>query len=211
MSPDDAADALAETGRLLHGRGWVLGTSGNLSVALATEPLRLAITRSGVDKGRLGRDQVLTVDQAGRVLAGEGKPSDETALHLVIVRERGAGSVLHTHSVWNTLLSERHRAEGGVALAGFEMLKGLAGVSTHEHREWVPILENSQDYAALGAGLERVLRANPDCHGVLLRGHGLYTWGRTLPEATRHLEVLEFLFEVAGRLEGGDHGRRPGA
>ena len=37
-------------------------------------------------------------------------------------------------------------------------------------------------------------------HGVLLSRHGLYTWGRTsVAEVRRHLEALEFLFEVEGR------------
>jgi len=36
----------------------------------------------------------------------------------------------------------------------------------------------------------------------LLRGHGLYTWGRGLDEAERHTEILEFLLEVIGRREG---------
>jgi methylthioribulose-1-phosphate dehydratase len=35
---------------------------------------------------------------------------------------------------------------------------------------------------------------------LLLRGHGLYTWGSDLAEAKRHVEILEFLLEVVGRM-----------
>ena len=79
------------------------------------------------------------------------------------------------------------------------MLKGLAGIATHEHREWVPILENSQDYTALSAELRLVLQRHPECHGILLRKHGLYTWGRDVAEARRHIEIFEFLFETEAR------------
>src|SRR5262245_51260584 len=102
------AEQLAELGRGFYARGWVLGTSGNFSAVLQAEPLRLAITPSGVDKGALDAAQLLQIGAAGEVLAGLGKPSDETALHLAVVRARGAGAVLHTHSVWSTILSDFH-------------------------------------------------------------------------------------------------------
>jgi methylthioribulose-1-phosphate dehydratase len=198
----EAAARLAELGRDLHARGWVLGTSGNFSLVLATAPLRLAITPRGADKGRLDPTQILEVDGQGAPVGGTGRPSDETRLHLAVASVRRAGAVLHTHSVWSTLLSERHARQGGLAIAGYEMLKGLAGVTTHEHREWIPILDNTQDWTAAAPAVEALLRDRPEAHAFLIRGHGLYTWGRDLGEARRHLEVLEFLLEVVGRAEG---------
>ena len=194
------AEGLAETGRNLHGRGWALGTSGNFSAVLTPDPLRLLISQSGVDKGEITREQILLVDDGGAVVSGSGRPSDETVVHLEVVRQRGAGAVLHTHSVWNTLLSEAAGEAGGLQVSGFEMLKGLSGVTTHEHAEWVPIIENTQDYERMAREVGRALVANPRAHGLLLRGHGLYAWGLDLREARRHVEILEFLFEVTGRL-----------
>lgn len=191
--------ALAEAGHGFHRRGWVLGTGGNFSAVLARAPLRLAITASGVDKGALTAEEFLEIDQEARVIRGTGKPSAEALLHVVLVGKRDAGAVLHTHSVWNTILSEVSAHQGGVAITGYEMLKGLRGVATHEHREWLPILENSQDIPALARRLEAALERHPGTHGFLLRGHGLYTWGRDINEARRHVEILEFLLEVTGR------------
>ena len=196
---EDAAGRIAELGRFAHGRGWVLGTSGNFSAVVSREPLRLAITASGADKGRLGRAEVLEIDGEGRTVSGDGRPSAETSLHLAVVRARGAGAVLHTHSPWSTLLSDAHAGAGGLAIEGYEMLKGLEGVSTHQHREWLPVIENSQDWAAGAAAVEVMLKERPEAHGFLIRRHGLYTWGRDFDEAVRHLEVLEFLLEVVGR------------
>jgi methylthioribulose-1-phosphate dehydratase len=195
------ARQLVAVGRDFYARGWMLGTSGNLSAVSGSEPLRLAITASGAHKGELTSSQILQIDQSGAVTRGNGRPSDETRLHLTVVRTRGAGAVLHTHSVWSTLLSETFAREGRVQIEGFEMLKGLAGVRTHEHREELPIIENSQDMEALSSSFAEALEKYPDAHAVLLRRHGLYTWGRDLDEARRHVEILEFLLEVVGRTQ----------
>ena len=191
------AAELAAVGRLFYGRGWVLGTSGNFSAVTSREPLRLAITSSGVDKGLLAAEHILEIDDAAQVIAGAGRPSAETLLHLSVVRWRGAGAVLHTHSVWSNIISGANRE--GVWIEGHEMLKGLDGVTTHEHREWLPVIDNSQDMPRLALAVEQALQAQPQAHGFLLRRHGLYTWGRDLLEAKRHVEILEYLLEVMGR------------
>jgi methylthioribulose-1-phosphate dehydratase len=190
---------LVEIGRSFYSRGWVMGTSGNFSVVTSTRPLRLLITPSAAHKGRLASRDLLQVDERGRPMGRRaGKPSAETLLHLEIVKARGAGAVLHTHSVWSTILSERHQSAKGLTIAGYEMLKGLDGVTTHEHQEWVPILANDQDMPRLASRLRQVLDEHPAAHGVLLAGHGLYTWGKSLDEAERQVEILEFLFQVLG-------------
>jgi len=190
---------LAEIGIGFYARGWVLGTSGNFSAVISREPLRLAITSTGLDKGSLTPAQFLEMDEAANVVRGDGRPSAEALLHLAIVRGVNAGAVLHTHSVWSTVLSGTHASLGGIALEGYEMLKGLEGVRTHKHREWLPILENSQDMVELGERVSKALRESPGIHGFLLREHGLYTWGAGLQEAKRHVEILEFLMEVLVR------------
>ena len=193
------AAELAEIGKSFYSRGWVLGTSGNLSAVISREPLRLAITSTGLDKGLLTAAQILGIDREGNVVIGNGRPSTEALLHLAIVRCVNAGAVLHTHSVWSTTLSSTHESRGGVALEGYEMLKGLKGVRTHEHREWLPILDNSQDTNTLAQQVTKSLSELTDIHGFLVRGHGLYSWGASLQEAKRHVEVLEFVMEVLVR------------
>jgi len=197
------AAKLAAFGREFHARRWALGTSGNYSVLLRRQPVRLLITSSGLDKSALRAGDFLEIDQEARVIRGRGRPSAESFLHLAVVRARKAGCVLHTHSIWSTLLSERHAEQGGLAISGYEMLKGLDGVGTHQHREWIPIFANDQDIPALSRKVEAELNRDPASHGFLLGGHGLYTWGEDLAGARRHVEIFEFLFEVAGRLAFG--------
>ena len=204
VDPKKLAVDLAETGRAFHARGWALGTSGNYSAVLNEKPLRLLITSSGLDKSQLGKKHFLQIDEKAAMLRGDGKPSAESLLHVAVARARGARCILHTHSVWSTILSDRHAAKKSMAIRGYEMLKGFEGVKTHEHQEWIPIFENSQDIPFLAKEVEALLKQDPRPHGFLLRGHGLYTWGESVAQARRHVEIFEFLLEVVGRRELGE-------
>jgi methylthioribulose-1-phosphate dehydratase len=197
------ASALAGIGREFHARGWALGTSGNYSAVLRVEPLRLLITSSGLDKSALTEGDFLEIGRTGAAGLAKGKPSAETFLHLAVAGARKVGCVLHTHSVWSTLLSEKFVNQGGFAISGYEMLKGLEGVQTHDHREWIPIFANAQDVRALAEKVSEELKRDSEAHGFLLSGHGLYTWGSNIAQARRHVEIFEFLFEVMGRKEFG--------
>ena len=201
-----AASELAAIGRRFYARGWVFGTSGNFSAVVSRKPLRLAITASSLPKGTLRPSDILQCDENGRVVGRASKrPSAETLLHVEIAKRRSAGAVLHTHSVWSTILSDVWPSgpDAQLAIEGYEMLKGLAGVTSHEHRELVPILDNDQNMPRLAERVGETLERYPAAHAFLLRRHGLYTWGDTLADAERHIEILEFLFETVGRSQGG--------
>ena len=190
-------EAVCATARWCYARGWAPATSGNFSVRSGAHIL---ITPTGLDKGTLTPADLLEIDLEGRAIGGHGKPSAETGLHTVIYRDRHeARAILHVHSIWNTILSGHFAGKGYVSLEGYELLKGLAAVSSHTHRERVPIIGNSQNYDELSAHLAATLQDHQQAHGVLLSRHGLYTWGGAVAEARRHLEALEFLFEVEGR------------
>jgi methylthioribulose-1-phosphate dehydratase len=200
MTFEDAAAHLVEIGRNFHQRGWVLGTSGNLSIVLGRDPLSLAITASSLDKGKLTPQQILRVNANGKSTEGGTlRPSAETLLHTTIAQRTSAAAIFHTHSVWSTVLSDYHRGNSGFFIEGYEMLKGLSGVQTHEHREWLPIIENSQDMEALAKKAGALWENGSQPHGFLIRRHGLYTWGSNLEEAVRHVEIFEFLLESFGR------------
>ena len=194
---ENEIDALCATAQWCYARGWVPATSGNFSVRSGE---RIFITPTGLDKGTLTAADLLEIDGEGRAVRGRGHPSAETGLHTVIYRARPeASAIVHVHTVWNTLLSGRFESAGFVPLEGYELLKGLSGVNTHEHLEKVPIIKNSQNYAELSDQWGATLEENATAHGALLSRHGLYTWGQSVAEARRHLEALEFLFEVEGR------------
>ena len=198
---DEEIDRLREVGRIFWRRGWSVGTSSNYSIVLQRDPLQLLVTASGKDKGRLGRWDFVRINAEGAaVLSNQPKSSAESLLHSVAAQELKVGCVLHTHSVWSTELSELFFAEGGIRIEGYEMLKGLAGITTHEASCWLEIFDNTQDIPSLAEKVRSRL-ADPaqTCHGYLIRRHGLYTWGHDVDEARRHVEVLEFLLECVAR------------
>jgi methylthioribulose-1-phosphate dehydratase len=181
----------------IHRRGWCDGTGGNFSCVLNQEPLQLLMAPSGVDKGLVAPQDLITVDGDGQLLGGSGKPSAETLLHLTIVKSSGAGAVLHTHSQAATILSKlacpSGKSAGWIGVSGLEMLKGLEGIKSHSEQVQIPVLANDQDLKRLSAAAQPLLPDAP--HGLLIAGHGLYAWGANLEVAKRHLEILEFLLE----------------
>ncbi len=201
-APVSVTDALRAAGADFHHRGWSLGTSSNYSTVLGRDPLDLLVTESGKHKGRLTADDFVHVGAHGKPIDGGGKKSSaETMLHVVLAEAAGAGAVLHTHSVWGTLLSDRHGDAGGWALEGYEMLKGLEGITTHQTAKFLEVFPNTQDIPALAEQVRRRLEdeTDPLRHGFLIRKHGLYAWGKDIDDARRHIEVFEFLFECEGR------------
>ena len=194
----DIYQELCDVVRDIGIQGWCQGTGGNFSAVLQQQPLQIAITKSGCNKKRLVKKDFVVINDKGEVI-GDGKSSAETLLHLTIIAQVKAGSVLHTHSVWNTLLGEHFAGKGGFYIHGYEMLKGIQGIDTHRKKVFIPVLPNSQDMIQLSAQLQQLLKEHPETKGVLLAGHGLYTWGDHIHEAHRHVEIFEFLFECVGR------------
>jgi methylthioribulose-1-phosphate dehydratase len=198
----DSAWGLIHIGREFHARGWSLGTSSNYSIVVQRDPLQLLVTASGLHKEQLKPDDFARIDDQGRPVDSlQPKSSAETMLHVAIAEQSQVGAVLHTHSVWCTILSDLDFEQGAVHLRGYEMLKGLAGVTTHEADVALEIFDNTQDIPQLAQRVRQRLHdpVKPLRHAFLIRRHGLYTWGRHLAEARRHVEVVEFLLECEGR------------
>lgn len=185
-----SAQALIHAGRMFHQRGWVPATGGNFSVRLA--PHRILITASGGHKGELTEADFLIADAQGKPLDAGRKASYETGLHTQLYQhDAGIGCVLHTHSIANTVLSRR---QDKIRLAGYELLKLLPSISTHEAEVEIPVFANDQDIARLAAVVDRQLKQAP-APAYLIAGHGLYAWGATVAQARHRVEALEFMFE----------------
>jgi methylthioribulose-1-phosphate dehydratase len=198
-NPPMPVEELIRTGKAFHERNWIMGAAGNFSAVLSRRPFEWVITKSGVHKESLTSSDFVYLDRDGRSRDADRPPAAETPIHSAIISDAGAGAVLQTHSVWSTVLADTYSESGGIELEGFDVLKSLSPVKNGYPLEWVPILERSENYPALAETIARLLKRRPDTHAILLRKHGLYTWGSTVQEATRHIEVFELLFEVLVR------------
>lgn len=188
-----AARVLAATGRRLYQHGWSPATSSNYSLRLNAD--HAAITRSGRDKGLLQETDIMVVDLHGRAV-GDGKPSAETLLHTGLYRrDPTIGAVLHTHSHAATVLT-MHWPADHVTLDGYELLKALDGVHSHDTRLTIPVFANTQDIAALANDVAQHLDDGRISHAYLIRGHGLYTWAVDMATCYRQIEALETLLAV---------------
>ncbi len=193
-----------------NAKGWSPATSGNYSFRNPTpNDQTFTISRSGVDKSAFSQEDFIEVDTFGCAINANPertgaayvhiKPSAETLIHTMLYTDSKVGAVLHTHSVFNTVLSEFFAKTGGINIVDYEVIKGIGNIKSHETAIFLPIFPNSQDIATLSDDIRVYLSKNPDTHGLLLAGHGLYTWGSTLAEAKRHIEAFEFLMECIYR------------
>ena len=182
--------------RFFHQRGWSPATSTNYSFRNEDKET-YTISVSGIDKSQFCASDLMVIDKSGNAIPAfqHLKPSQETLLHTMLYKNASTNAVLHTHSIAGTVISRRLATQKGVFLRGYEVLKGLGDISTHNTEVFIPIFPNSQDIASLSKEVGLYLQENPDMYGFLLEGHGLYSWGKSIEEAKRHIEVLEFLFE----------------
>lgn len=189
-----------------HARGWAAATSTNYSVRNPDQHT-YTISRSGVDKGAFQLSDFMEIDAQGKALEAWShlKPSAETGIHTMLYQNPDIQAILHTHSIPCTVYSYLHRAKQSVLLSGFELLKGLEGVHTHETEIELPLFQNAQDIAQLSLEIGDALPNYPRTPGFLLAGHGLYAWGPSIAVAKRHIEVFEFLIECLLRLESVQH------
>ena len=186
-----------------YGLGWVSGTGGGISIR-GEDGIYMA--PSGVQKERIAPDDVFLLDGAEltqcRVLRRPAsaalKVSECQPLFYNAFRMRGAGAVIHSHSIWAVLATRLCSPQGraGVfACEGLEMQKGLRGKGCFERIE-VPIIANTARESELTESMAAAMQAHPDVDAVLVAGHGVYVWGETWVKAKTQAECYDYLFRA---------------
>jgi L-fuculose-phosphate aldolase len=175
--------------RMLHRKNYLAATDGNVSVRLGD---RVLVTPSGVNKGLMEPDQVITVDLEGSVIAGAGKPSSEIQMHLLAYRLRpDVHAVVHAHLPYAT----------SCTLAGISLLEPilpevvitLGGIPTAPYA--------TPGTAEVPAAIRDFIQ---EFDAILLARHGAMTVGRDVTDAYNKMEKLEHTARVvlAARLQG---------
>ena len=106
---------IVEVGRLVYQKGWVAANDGNISIRLDQESI--LCTPTGVSKGMMHPDDLITVDYEGNKILGRlVERTSEIAMHLTIYKMRpDIQAVVHAHPPVST----------GFATAGLSLSKAL--------------------------------------------------------------------------------------
>ena len=203
-------DALLEIGRQFYERQWMWGMSGNLSIRLSSDPVRFAITPSGINKGHMSVKDLITIEDTphpplspGRGQGGAKRtprvrglqPSSETVVHQAVYRALPkAGAVFHVHPIYSTLISRLYGHPKKVRLLklkGVMMMKGMIGLK--ETNAELAILPNWPDPSKIARDVAAYIRSSPRAlPAVLVYDHGLTGWGATPDQARNYLEIIEY-------------------
>jgi methylthioribulose-1-phosphate dehydratase len=187
---DQVLNQLALEASRLSNLGFLACTASNVSGLLEKNPLVVGMSPSGVDKGQLKPADFIRIDGQARPMSpDQRKPSDEALLHARLYQAVGCLAVCHGHPPHAVAMSMA--AGPHLVVAGIEMQKAFAGISTHHGEQRIPIVDNSQDMEELATWV--MAARQPQIPAILVRGHGVYAWGNNVKEASRHLETVEWL------------------
>lgn len=180
---EDSIGDIVEAGKHFNDLGFVMGASGNISVRLPGD--RILITPSGLNKGTLVRDDILTVDLDGNLLCpSHRKPSSETKMHLICYRHRpDVQAIVHTHPPFATgFATARIPLDMPVLPEAILVLGDIPLVEYATPSTW-EVPEKLEPYLK-------------DHNAFLLANHGALTLGRNLKEASHRMETLELFAKV---------------
>ena len=192
----DTSALICELAGAFYRLGWASGTGGGICIREGDE---VVIAPSAVQKERMRPEHMFRLSAAdGSIVSRPDdpalRPSECSSLFLKAIQLRGAGAVIHSHSinaVMATLLFEDE-----FAISHLEMIKGIKGMSYHD-RLVVPIIENTARECDLADSLGEAILAYPASNAVLVRRHGVYIWGDDWVSAKTQAECYDYLFGAA--------------
>jgi methylthioribulose-1-phosphate dehydratase len=194
----DLRASMVDLIRWINARGWSPGTSTNYSFLHPDLDDVVVISKSGIDKAIFCSDDFMHVDLKGEATNSYIgiKPSAETLIHTTIYNLfPETRFILHTHSKAATLMSYINLEFGFVEFSGYEVLKGLPRISTHDTTVRIPIFKNTQDMFRFSSQLP-TYQVSLQNNAFLMEKHGIYVWGNSLEQAKRFLEIYEYLLDL---------------
>ena len=198
MTEAQIRELICELCRDFYRLGWASGTGGGVSIR---DGEAIFMAPSGVPKERLQAGDIFRLNEEGEIVeAGANglRVSECRPLFMQAYRLREAGAVLHSHAMEAVLATQLFDRE--FVVSGLEMMKGIEGVDVFEaHR--IPIIPNTAREADLAESLGAAIRDYPKAQAVLVRGHGVYVWGRDWVQAKTQAECYHYLFEAVVRLK----------
>ncbi|MFZ5693610.1 MAG: class II aldolase/adducin family protein [Pseudomonadota bacterium] len=193
MSGNDLKDRLILAGKILVAEGQDDFTRGHISVRLPDDPTLFYMKPHSIGFDEITRDNILTIDLDGKVVAGNGRRHSEVFIHSEIYRARpDVLSVIHSHPPYATALSVTGRP-----VRAFSQPSVLFHGALDTYDASMRLIRTPE----MGAAVARALGQN---RAVLLRSHGVATVGRSIEEATivtlmlENAAMIQLVAEAAG-------------
>ena len=173
---------LVEACHKVYEKGFVSAYDGNLSSRIDEDTI--LITRSGINKGEVTPNDILTIDNSGNLLSGKGKVSTEVKLHLNIYNSRSdVNSVIHCHPVFSTAISITHEKFPNNIFPEAILTLGNIPICKYE-------MPSTSDLAdSLNPFLDFA-------YVFLLSNHGAVTVGNNISTAYYRMEKLEQISQI---------------
>ena len=179
--------------------GLVVLTWGNAS-ELDRERGVFAIKPSGVPYKDLSPENMVVCDLDGAVVEGDLRPSSDMPTHAVLYQAfESVGGVVHTHSSWAVSWAQAGRSipcygttHADYFFGSIPCVRGLTKDEVDGEYE----LNTGKVIVQGFEGIDPVA-----VHGVLVRNHGPFAWGKDADEAVYHAVVLEEVAKMAIRTE----------
>jgi L-ribulose-5-phosphate 4-epimerase len=156
----------------------------------------VAIKPSGVGYDRLRPADMVLIDLDGKRVEGKLRPSSDTPTHLVLYRKfKGAGGVVHTHSIHATAFAQAGLPIPVLGTTHSDFFNGPVPVTRElSTRE----IAGSYEVETGRVIVERFMRIDPEeVPGVLVNRHGPFTWGHTAANAVENAVALELCARLA--------------
>lgn len=175
----------------LPDRGLIKYTWGNVS-AFDKETGYFVIKPSGVDYESMTADDMVVVDLENNVIEGKYKPSSDTPTHAVLYKTYpDIGGIVHTHSTWATIWAQAGLDIPAMGTTQADTFYGAIPCARYLTQEEIDAgYEHETGKVIVETFRNRSL--NPvDVPGVLLHGHGPFTWGKDAKTAVMNAVVLD--------------------
>jgi len=176
-------EEICRFGRMVHQRGYVAATDGNLSIRLDQETI--LCTPTAISKGMMEPEDLVVVDMKGKKVAGLRNVSSEIAMHLLIYRLRqDVKGIVHAHPPTAT----------GYAAAGIPLNQALISEIVLA-LGCIPIAKyGTPGTPELTEALEPLV---PLYDAILMANHGVVTYGEDLLRAYMKMETVEHFAQIA--------------
>jgi L-fuculose-phosphate aldolase len=183
MSEHEHRLEILRIGKMLHDKGLIAATDGNISVRLNKDSV--LSTPTCISKGMMSLEDLVVVDMSGRRLCGFRDVSSEIAMHMTIYRMRpDVGAIVHAHPPTATGFAACGLALDQALIS--EMLLSLGDVPLARYA--------TPGTSELSEALEPFI---PDHDAVLMANHGVVTYGADLVQAYLNMETVEHFAKIA--------------